>query len=211
MEPKGINEIKAVAPFELPPLPYSQNALDPHISQKTVSFHYEKHHSKYVTTTNELIKGTKFEKSNFMQIIKETAGKSDFQKLFNNAAQAYNHWFYWNCLTPEGGSVPKGKLASAIDSSFGSYDNFAKEFVSAAVGQFGSGYAWVVLENDKLKVMKTSNADNPVAHNLKPILGVDVWEHAYYLDYQNKREDYVVALVNNLINWDFAERNMSIE
>jgi Fe-Mn family superoxide dismutase len=210
MQAVAVDEIKAVAPFELPPLPYSQNALEPFISERTISFHYEKHHKKYVTTTNDLIKGTKFEKSNLEQIIKGTAGNADFKKLFNNASQAWNHWFYWNCIVPGGGG-PKGKVLHAIESSFGGFEAFSKELSGAAVSQFGSGYAWVVLDKDAIKVMQSANGDNPVAHNLKPLFCIDVWEHAYYLDYQNKREEYVSAVVNNLINWDFFERNLSGE
>jgi Fe-Mn family superoxide dismutase len=209
METVAVNEIKAVAPFELPPLPYAHNALEPFVSERTVTFHYEKHHRKYVATANGLVKGTRFEKSELGRIIEDTAGNADFKKLFNNAAQAWNHWFYWNCMTHGGGGEPKGSIGEAIRSSFGSYAAFAAEFIDAAVGQFGSGYAWLVLENGKLKVMKTSDADNPVAHRLKPIAGIDVWEHAYYLDYQNRREEYVKAFLDRLINWHFAEANLT--
>ena len=210
MEPKGLNIIKAAAPFELPPLPFSPKDLQPHISEKTISFHYDKHHRKYVSTTNELIKGTQYEKSTLEQIVKATAGNPEQQKLFNNAAQAWNHWFYWNCLSSDV-IKPKEKLMQAINSSFGSFDKFAKELISTSVAQFGSGYGWVVMDKGVLRVIKTSNADTPIAHNLEPVIGIDVWEHAYYLDYQNRREDHVVALVNNLINWDFAERNLEME
>lgn len=208
MEPKGIEQIRSKAPFELPPLPYSQNALSPFISEKTISFHYGKHHKKYIDTTNELIKGTPFEKETLQQIITSTSGKADHQKIFNNAAQAWNHWFYWNSLVSGGSKTPKGKIAEAINSSFGSYDNFAKELISAAVDQFGSGWAWLVRDGGKLSVTKTTNANNPLIHGHKPIITIDVWEHAYYLDYQNKRVDYVMAVVENCINWDFAERNL---
>ncbi len=208
MENRSLNLIKAAAPFELPPLPYPYNALEPYVSEKTLSFHHDKHHHKYISTTNELIKGTEFEKFNLEEIIKATAGNAVSIKLFNNAAQSWNHWFYWNCMKPQGGQIPKGRIKNAIESSFGSYDNFAKEFSAMANDQFGSGYAWLVMEGDKLKVTKTSNADNPIAHNQKPILAIDVWEHAYYLDYQNKRQDYVMAFVNNCIDWEFAEFNL---
>lgn len=211
MEPKGLDIIQSTPPFQLPPLPFDSKELEPHISEKTLSFHHDKHHRKYVTTTNELIKGTQYEKSTLEQIIKGTAGNPDQQKLFNNAAQAWNHWFYWNCLSPKGGGTPKGKMLETLNSSFGNYDNFMKELISTSVAQFGSGYGWVVMDNGKLKIMKTSNADNPIAHNLKPVFGIDVWEHAYYLDYQNRREDHVLAIVNNLANWDFAEYNLQIE
>ncbi len=208
MDQRGIDQIKAFAPFELPPLPYSQNALSPFISEKTVSFHYDKHHKKYVDSTNELIKGTQFEKSTLDQIINITSGKAEHLKLFNNASQAWNHWFYWNSLTPGGKKMPQGKIAEAINSSFGSYDNFAKELIRAAVDQFGSGWAWVIYDKGKLSITKTDNAINPIIYGQKPILTIDVWEHAYYLDYQNKRIDYVTAVIENCMNWSFAERNM---
>ncbi len=208
MEPKGFDEIRATAPFTLPPLPFSQNALEPIISEKTISFHYGKHHKKYVDTTNELIKGTQLEKSTLEQIIRETSGKANMHKLYNNAAQAWNHWFYWNCLTSGGEKMPKGKLSEAIKSSFGNYDNFAKELINAATDQFGSGYAWVVRDNGKLKITTTTNANNPISHGQKPLFAIDVWEHAYYLDYQNKRIDYVTAIIGNLVNWEFVEKNL---
>jgi Fe-Mn family superoxide dismutase len=210
MEPAGLSVIKSTAPFELPPLPFSEGALEPYISARTLSFHYEKHHRKYVTTTNELIKGTQFEKSNLEGIIKATAGNAEMSKLFNNASQAWNHWFYWNSLKPNGGNVPGGNIRQAIESTFGSFDQFAKQFITAANDQFGSGYAWLVKEGNKLRVVKTSNADNPVAQNLKPLLAIDVWEHAYYLDYQNRRQDYTTAVVNDVLNWEFAEMNLNL-
>lgn len=208
MDQRGIEQIKSIAPFELPPLPYSQNALSPFISEKTVSFHYGKHHKKYIDTTNELIKGTQFEKSTLDQILNITAGKEGQQKIFNNAAQAWNHWFYWNSISPGGNKIPQGKIAEAINLSFGSYDYFAKELIRVAVDQFGSGWAWVILDGDKLSITKTDNAINPIIYGHKPILTIDVWEHAYYLDYQNKRIDYVTAVVENCINWSFAESNL---
>ncbi len=211
METRTASEIKSVAPFELHPLPYAQDALEPYITEKTISFHYGKHHQKYVSTTNELIKGTPFESSSLEQIIHGTADKTEFQKLFNNAAQAWNHWFYWNCLTPNGGHEPRGAVKKLIDDAFGSYDGFRKELTNAAVGQFGSGYAWVAIRNEKPIVMKYSNADNPLAHGFKPLFCIDVWEHAYYLDYQNRREDHIKALIANLINWDFFEYNLSTD
>lgn len=204
MEIKGLDQIRSTSPFELPPLPFAKGALEPHISEKTVSFHYEKHHQKYVNTTNELVKGTQFEKAPLEQIIKATYGNREFQKLFNNAAQVWNHWFYWNCLDPRGIKKPNGKLMDAINSSFGSYDQCINEISSAAVAQFGSGYAWLVKDGSKLKVLKTANADNPMAMDQKPLLAIDVWEHAYYLDYQNKRKEYIDHVVNNLINWEFV-------
>lgn len=208
MENRSFDLINAVAPFQLPPLPYSFNSLEPYISEKTLSFHHDKHHQKYITTTNELVKGTEFEKYNLEEIIKASAGNNMLQKLYNNAAQSWNHWFYWNCLKPNGGKTPQGKISQMINSSFGNYDNFARDLSNMANEQFGSGYAWLVKEGNKLMVTKTSNADNPLAHNQKPILAIDVWEHAYYLDYQNKRQDYVIAFINNCIDWEFAEYNL---
>ncbi len=207
MEIKGLEQIRSTAPFQLPPLPYAKEALAPSISQNTISFHYEKHHQKYVSTTNELVQGSQFEKASLEQIIKSTAGNKEYQKLFNNAAQVWNHWFYWNCMDPRGMKKPGGKLLDAINASFGSYDQCIKEFSDAAIAQFGSGYAWLVKEGQKIKAIKTPNAENPLAMNMKPLLAIDVWEHAYYLDYQNKRQDYVAAFTNNLINWEFVAHN----
>ncbi|KMQ51432.1 Superoxide dismutase [Chitinispirillum alkaliphilum] len=211
MEPVGLNDIKSKAPFKLPPLPFSKEALEPHISEKTLSFHHEKHHQKYVNTANQLIKGSQFENADLEGIIKATFGNQEFSKLFNNAAQVWNHWFYWNCFDPRGMKDPQGNTMKMIESSFGSYEQFKNEFVSAAIDQFGSGYAWLVQDGQKLRVMKTPNAENPIAQNLKPILAIDVWEHAYYLDYQNRRNDHVNAIVNNMINWEFAQYNIDLQ
>lgn len=208
MHASAVREIIETAPYPLPPLPYQENALEPYISGNTLSFHHGKHHNKYVSTTNELVKGTQFEQQTLQDIIKATAGSSEQQKLFNNAAQSWNHWFYWNSMTPGGGGRPSGSIAEAIDSSFGSYEQFVSQFTQAATTQFGSGWAWLVKDGDQLKVMKTGNADNPVAHGVTPLLTADVWEHAYYLDYQNRRKDYIQAYVDNLINWDFVGDNM---
>src|SRR5690554_1284908 len=210
MQPAGLNEISQTAPFKLPPLPFNHDALAPHISEKTLSFHYDKHHKKYIDTTNDLIKGTEFEESKLDEIIRSTANNEKYRKLFNNAAQSWNHWFFWNCLKKDGGGIPKGNLLDLINSSFGSYDQFVKEFADSSISQFGSGWGWLVKDGDKLKVVKTQNADNPLSHNLKPVLTIDVWEHAYYLDYQNKRNEFVFEIINNLINWDFAEYNLSL-
>jgi len=185
-------------------LPYGDDALEPHISAKTIGFHYGKHHATYVAKANDLLKGSDLEGKSTEDIIKATAGKSDKAAIFNNVAQAWNHAFFWKCLKPGGGGEPTGKLADMIKESFGSFDEFKKEFAAAAAGQFGSGWAWLVLDGGKLKVMKTANADTPVAHGLTPLFTVDVWEHAYYLDYQNKRPDFVEAVLDNLANWDFA-------
>ena len=194
----------------LPPLPYEQNALEPVISGNTLSFHYGKHHKTYVDTLNKLIAGTQFADMPLVKIIQATAGQKDHAPIFNNSGQVWNHTFYWNSLKPKGGGEPPAALKKLIDSSFDGVDALKKELAAAAVGQFGSGWAWLVLDGDKLKVTKTANADTPIAHQgPKPLLTLDVWEHAYYLDYQNRRVDYANAVLDKLINWDFAAQNLS--
>lgn len=185
-------------------LPYGDDALEPHISAKTIGFHYGKHHATYVAKANDLLKGSDLEGKSAEEIIKATAGKSEKAAIFNNVAQAWNHAFFWKCLKPGGGGEPTGKLADMIKESFGSFDEFKKEFSAAAAGQFGSGWVWLVHDGGKLKVMKTANADTPLAHGITALFTVDVWEHAYYLDYQNKRPDFVQAVLDKLANWDFA-------
>ncbi len=192
----------------LPPLPYADTALEPVISSKTLSFHYGKHHKAYVDNLNNLVKGTEYEDATLERIIIETAGKPDKAALFNNAAQSWNHAFYWNSLTANGGGKPNGKIAQMIDAAFGSYDDFQKQFAAAAVSQFGSGWGWLVLDGDKLKIAKTGNAEVPFTRGLIPLLAIDVWEHAYYLDYQNRRAAYVEAVIDKLLNWDFAAQNL---
>ncbi len=188
--------------FELPPLPYTVNELEPYISKNTMDFHYGKHHKAYVDNLNKLVAGTKFENMKLEDVVKETAGKPEFQGIFNNAAQDWNHTFFWNCMKPGGGQEPTGELKKKIERDFGSYDQFCEDFLNAAVTQFGSGWAWLVEDkNGKLSIMKTSNADTPIAHGVKPLMTVDVWEHAYYLDYQNRRGDFVKTFISNLINW----------
>ena len=193
----------------LPDLPYKKDALSPQISSRTLDFHYDKHHHAYAANLNKLIDGTDLFGEAIESIIKKTANNADQMGIFNNAAQVWNHTFYWQSMKPGGGGVPTGPIAEKIDSYSGGYDNFIKEFKNAALSQFGSGWAWLVLKNGKLEIMKTSNADTPIAHGLKPLLTVDVWEHAYYLDYQNKRGDYIDAFVKNLINWEFVNSNLS--
>jgi superoxide dismutase, Fe-Mn family len=195
--------------FELPPLPYDQSALEPHISAKTLEFHHGKHHNTYVTTLNGLVKDTPHESQDLETIIKETFGDAQKSKIFNNGAQVWNHTFFWNCMKPAGGGTPTGDVASAIDASFGSLDKFKEEFKDACVTQFGSGWGWLVVDNGKVAVMKTPNAENPMAHNKAALLTCDVWEHAYYLDYQNRRPDFVKAFMDNLINWDFVAQNLA--
>jgi Fe-Mn family superoxide dismutase len=185
-------------------LPFKENALEPHISAKTLGFHYGKHHAAYVKNANELLQGTDLQGRKPEEIIKIAAGAPDKVGIFNNVAQAWNHEFFWKCLKPAGGGEPKGKLAEMMKSSFGGFDAFKKAFAKAATSQFGSGWAWLVLDGNKLEIIKTSNADTPLADGKRPIFTIDVWEHAYYLDYQNKRADFVQAVLDNLANWDFA-------
>ena len=195
-------------PVLLPPLPYEQNALDPVISANTLSFHYGKHHKTYVETLNKLIVGTEFADMPLEKIIQATDADAQHAAIFNNAAQVWNHTFYWHSLKPKGGGEPPAALKKMIDASFGGVDKLKKELSAAAVGEFGSGWAWLVQDGPKLKVMKTGNAQTPLAKGPNPLLAVDVWEHAYYLDYQNRRIDYVNALLDKLLNWDFAAENL---
>jgi Fe-Mn family superoxide dismutase len=188
----------------LPELPFAKNALEPVISAKTLEFHHGKHHKAYVDNGNKLIEGTPFAGKDLVTIIRETAGDAAKAGIFNNCAQVWNHSFYWQCIKPGGGGEPAGNSAELIKSSFGGYAKFAEEFKNAAATQFGSGWAWLVLKGGKAEIMKTANADTPIAHGIKAILTVDVWEHAYYLDYQNRRPDYVSAFLDKLVNWDFV-------
>jgi Fe-Mn family superoxide dismutase len=196
-------------PFVLPPLPYADTALAPVISSNTLGFHYGKHHKTYVDNLNNLVKGTAHEGAALEQVIRDSAGKADQAAIFNNSAQIWNHTFYWHSLKPNGGGKPSGKLAAMIDSDLGGYDNFRKEVAATTVSQFGSGWGWLVVDGGKLKVVKTGNAEVPFTKGQAPLLTIDVWEHAYYLDYQNKRADYVNALIDKLLNWDFAADNLA--
>jgi len=191
----------------LPPLPFEKNALEPYITSLTLEYHYGKHHNAYVVNTNTLIKDTELDTLSLEEIILLTANDLTKTSLFNNAAQVWNHTFYWNSLK-YGGGHPTGEIAKKIDADFGSYDNFTKALKEAALGQFGSGWAWLVLMDGKLSILKTSNADTPIARGIKPLLCIDVWEHAYYLDYKNARADYADTVIKNLLNWDFANRNL---
>lgn len=195
------------APHILPPLPYADNALDPVISANTLSFHYGKHHKTYVDNLNKLVAGTELADLSLEKVIAATAGQADKAGIFNNAAQIWNHTFYWNSLSPKGGGEPPAALKRKIEGSFDTVEACKKELATAATTQFGSGWAWLVQDGDKLKVVKTSNADLPLISGLKPLLTIDVWEHAYYLDYQNRRVDYVSAVLDKLINWGFAADN----
>ena len=194
--------------FTLPDLPYAQDALAPHISGETLSFHHGKHHKAYVDKANDAIKGTDYEGLSLEEVIKKSWSEKNMG-VFNNAAQIWNHTFYWNSMSPNGGGKPTGAIAEAIDNSFGSYDKFAEEFKAAGAGQFGSGWAWLVKNGDKLEVRKTLNAENPITDGATPLLTMDVWEHAYYLDYQNRRPDYIGDFLGKLVNWDFANQNLA--
>lgn len=195
--------------YELPPLPYDYTALEPSISKSTLEFHHDKHHAAYVNKYNDAVKGTEFDKQSIEEVIKAIAGNSEKQGLFNNAAQAWNHTFYWQCMKPNGGGTPTGNLAKKIDADLGGFDKFVEAFKSAGATQFGSGWAWLVLDNGTLKVTKTLNADNPLTSGQTPLLTMDVWEHAYYLDYQNKRPAYIDDFLGKLVNWDFVAQNMT--
>jgi Fe-Mn family superoxide dismutase len=195
-------------PIALPPLPFDQGALAPVISANTLSFHYGKHHKNYVDTLNKLIVGTEFADMPLESIVRATAGQTDHTEIFNNAAQAWNHTFYWMSLTPKGGREPPAELKRMMEASFGGVEQCKKELSKAAVSEFGSGWAWLVQDGEKLKVLKTPDAKNPLTEGSKPLLTIDVWEHAYYLDYQNRRVDYVNALLEKLANWDFAAENL---
>ena len=195
--------------IELPALPYAQDALAPVVSAQTLSFHYGKHHKAYVDNLNKLVAGTDLAEAALEKVIAAVAGKPDKAGVFNNAAQVWNHTFFWNSMRPNGGGAPAGAVAKAIDASFGSAENFRKEFANAAMTQFGSGWAWLVADKGALRVMKTANADTPLTMGVTPLLTIDVWEHAYYLDYQNRRADFVAAVMDRLLNWDFANANLA--
>lgn len=194
--------------FTLPELPYALNALEPHIGTKTLEIHHGKHHNAYVVNLNNLLKDSPLAEKSLEEVIKSVAGDASKAGVFNNAAQVWNHTFYWHSMKPNGGGKPSGDLAKKIDVDFGSYDKFVEEFKAAGATQFGSGWAWLVLENGKLKVTKTGNADLPMVHGQTAILTMDVWEHAYYLDFQNRRPDYISTFLDKLVNWDFAAENL---
>ena len=198
----------AAAPFALDPLPYAENALEPHISARTIGFHYGKHHRGYVDNLNKLVAGTPLAGRSLAEIVAETAGKPDKTAVFNNAAQVWNHDFFWRSMRPGGGGAPAGALKAAIEKSFGSLDEFKKAFTAAGTGQFGSGWVWLVQDSGELKIVATSNADTPAARGQNALLTCDVWEHAYYLDYQNRRKDFVEAFLEHLVNWEFAAARM---
>ncbi|MCU1454398.1 MAG: manganese and iron superoxide dismutase [Acidimicrobiales bacterium] len=191
--------------FELPPLPYAKDALAPRgVSEETLEYHYGKHHATYVKTLNGLVEGTDLDGKSLEEIIKS----ADPGPLFNNSAQVWNHTFFWNCMAPTGGGKPEGEIGEAINSAFGSYDEFASQFSEAAKTQFGSGWAWLV-DDGGLKIMKTPNADLPLKHDVKALLTLDVWEHAYYIDYRNARPEHIQNFLDRLVNWDFVAQNLS--
>jgi Fe-Mn family superoxide dismutase len=190
--------------FELPPLPYAQDALAPHISAETLEYHYGKHHQTYVDNLNKAVAGTDNENASLESIIMSAEGP-----LFNNAAQVWNHTFFWNCLTPNGGGQPTGAILDRINADFGSYDAFRAQLTEAGLTQFGSGWAWLVEDGGKLAIMKTPNADLPMKHGVKALLTIDVWEHAYYIDYRNARAKFIDVVLDNLVNWDFVSKNLA--
>ena len=194
--------------INLPELPYAKDALAPYISANTLEFHQGKHHKTYVDNLNKLIAGTDLDAKSLEEIIKIAAQDPAKAGIFNNAAQSWNHSFYWKCLKPQGGGAPTGAIAAKINATFGSHDKFVEELKNAGTTQFGSGWAWLVVDGSDLKITKTPNADTPLAHGQKALLTIDVWEHAYYLDYQNRRPDYLAAVIQNLINWDFVNANL---
>ena len=193
----------------LPALPYGLDALEPNISRSTLEFHHGKHHAAYVTNLNNLVAGTDLEAKSLEDTITAVAGDAGKAGVFNNAAQVWNHSFYWQCMKPGGGGQPTGALAEKINADFGSYEAFVEQFKTAGATQFGSGWAWLVLDGGTLKVTKTANADLPLAHGQKALLTMDVWEHAYYLDYQNRRPDYMTTYLEKLVNWDFVAANLA--
>jgi Fe-Mn family superoxide dismutase len=195
----------------LPALPYAIDALVPYISAETLEFHHGKHHQAYVTNLNNLIKDTDLFGKSLVEVILASAKDPSKAGIFNNAAQIWNHTFYWNSITPNGGGAPTGPLAAKIDEAFGSYEQFKEQFKQAALTQFGSGWAWLVADgvNGKLSITKTANADTPLAHGQVAVLTVDVWEHAYYIDYRNRRPDYVTTFLDKLVNWDYANAKLA--
>ncbi len=202
-------QLNTTMPFTLPELPYPKDALEPHLSARTFEFHYGKHHQAYVTNLNNLIPGTEFENATLEEIVMKTAKDASKVSIFNNAAQVWNHTFYWHCMKPEGGGEPSGALMDKIKEDFGDFGKFKEAFKQAGVTQFGSGWAWLVLDNGKLMVTKTPNAEVPLTDGKTPLLTMDVWEHAYYIDYQNRRPDYAQVFIDKLINWDFVSQNFA--
>lgn len=194
--------------FELAPLPYAYDALEPHMSSRTLHLHHDKHHQTYITNLNNMIDGTDLANASLEDIVVASAKDPAKEGIFNNAGQTWNHTLFWRIMKKGGGGAPGGELARRIDDAFGSFEKFKDQFKTAAVSQFGSGWAWLAVDGEQLKVLKTPNAGNPLVHGMKPILGIDVWEHAYYLDHENRRPDYVAAFLNHLVNWDEVEAEL---
>jgi Fe-Mn family superoxide dismutase len=199
---------KTTGPFQLPPLPWSEYALEPVTSSRTIGLHYGKHHKTYVDKLNELVAGTPLADLSLEDLVKKVAGDPDKKKVFNNGAQHWNHSFFWKCLSPKGGGEPRGELARRIDADLGGFAAFRKQFEETAVNTFGSGWAWLALKDGKLQVMSTSNAGTPITEGATPLLTVDVWEHAYYVDHENRRPEFVKAVCDKLLNWDFAQQQL---
>ena len=197
-------------PFILPELPYGKGDFVPHFSAETFDYHHGKHHQAYVTNLNNLLANDPgLQKMTLEDIIISSSSNSSQTAIFNNAAQIWNHSFFWHSIKPKGGGKPTGKILEQINKDFGSYENFVNEFKQAATTQFGSGWAWLVLNNGKLQILKTANAETPITKSIKPLIACDVWEHAYYIDYRNKRPDYVSIFIEHMINWDFAEARLA--
>ena len=194
--------------FQLPKLDYSKSSLSPHMSEETLDLHHGKHHQTYITNLNNLIKDSGLENSSLEEIVKKTSADPSKIGIFNNAGQHWNHILFWKCMKPKGGGALPGKLEKRISSDFGSVDKFKEQFIQAGVTQFGSGWAWLAIDKGKLIVTKTANASNPLVNNMKPILGCDVWEHSYYVDYRNRRPDYLKSFIENLVNWEFVESQL---
>jgi Fe-Mn family superoxide dismutase len=195
--------------FELPPLPYPKDGLEPHTSSRTLEFHHGKHHATYVATLNKLVENTPFANQSLEEVIRATAKDESKVQIFNNAAQSWNHTFFWNCMRPRGGGQPSGDVFKAIEQAFGGFDKFKQQFKEAATTQFGSGWAWLVRDGSTLKITKTPNAVDPLAQGQTALLTCDVWEHAYYLDYQNRRPDFVQTFLDHLVNWEFVAKNLA--
>ncbi len=190
--------------FSLPDLPYAYDALQPYMSAETLEYHHDKHHNAYVTTGNKLLEGSEFAGKSLEEIVKGSHGVN--QALFNNAGQHYNHLHFWNWMKPNGGGAIPGALEKKIAEDLGGVDKMKEDFIQAGVTQFGSGWAWIAVKNGKLEIMKTANGESPLVHGATPILGVDVWEHSYYIDYRNRRPDYLKAFIENLVNWEYVEK-----
>jgi superoxide dismutase, Fe-Mn family len=195
--------------FELPPLPYPKDGLEPHMSSRTLEFHHGKHHASYVATLNKLVENTPFATQPLEEVIRATAKDESKTQIFNNAAQSWNHTFFWNCMRPRGGGQPSGDVLEAIEHGFGGFDKFKQQFKEAATTQFGSGWGWLVLDGGTLKITKTPNAVDPLAQGQTALLTCDVWEHAYYLDFQNRRPDFVQTFLDHLVNWEFVAKNLA--